>query len=146
MKKIIFVICLIITSSYGYSQSSKKTEKIKQLLELSGSAKLGIQVMNIMIPQFSKAYPDVDKKIWDEIMTEVNVQDLIDLIIPIYEKYYTEEDIDQLIQFYNSPIGKKSVEMMPFITQESMQAGQAWGSELSLKVINKLKQKGYIKN
>ena len=146
MKKIIFVICLIITSSYGYSQSSKKTEKIKQLLELSGSAKLGVQVMNVMIPQFSKVYPDVDKKIWDEIMTEVNVQDLIDLIIPIYEKYYTEEDIDQLIQFYNSPIGKKSVEMMPFITQESMQAGQAWGSELSLKVINKLKQKGYIKN
>lgn len=146
MKKIILVISLIVVTLNGYSQSTKKNEKIKQLLELTGSAKIGVQMMNTMIPQFSKTYPNADKKFWDEFMSEVNTEDMIDIIIPIYEKYYTEEDIDQLIQFYNSPIGKKTVELMPFIMQESMQAGQAWGSELSLKVINKLKQKGYIQN
>ena len=146
MKKIILVISLIVVTLNGYSQSTKKNEKIKQLLELTGSAKIGVQMMNTMIPQFSKTYPNADKKFWDEFMSEVNTEDMIDIIIPIYEKYYTEEDIDQLIQFYNSPIGKKTVELTPFIMQESMQAGQAWGSELSLKVINKLKQKGYIQN
>jgi hypothetical protein len=65
------------------------------------------------------------------------------LVTPIYDKYYTEADIDQLITFYNSPIGKKSVELMPVIMQESMSVGQEWGKKIAEKIAKKLKDKGY---
>ena len=96
-----------------------------------------------MIVTFQKTYPKVDQKIWDELANEIKAEDLIALMIPIYDKYYTEEDVDQLIAFYNTPIGKKSTEVLPAISQESMAAGQAWGRKIGEKIAQKLKEKGY---
>jgi hypothetical protein len=67
------------------------------------------------------------------------------MVIPIYEKYYTETDINQLITFYNSPIGKKMIATMPQIMQESMTAGQSWGKQIRQRVLAQLKEKGYLK-
>jgi hypothetical protein len=38
------------------------------------------------------------------------------------------------------------VEKMPIIMQESMQVGAEWGKQMGEKVLENLKQKGYIKN
>jgi hypothetical protein len=143
MKKLIFTL-LICGSTYSiFAQSETKIKKIKQMLELNGSANVSMQVIKTMLTQFEKLYPKVDKEVWEEFAKEIKAEDLIALIIPVYDKYYTEEDIDQLIVFYNSPIGKKVTETLPAISQESMVAGQAWGKQLAEKVIAKLKDKGY---
>jgi hypothetical protein len=63
--------------------------------------------------------------------------------VPIYDKYYTETDIDQLIEFYKSPVGKKMIEVQPQLTQESMLAGQTWGRQIAEKVMHRMKEKGY---
>ena len=65
-------------------------------------------------------------------------------MIPIYDKYYTEDDIKQLTDFYQTPIGKKVISNTPLIMQESMQAGQSWGQKIGEKVIENLKVKGYL--
>jgi hypothetical protein len=83
---------------------------------------------------------------WDEFNKEVNAATLIDLVLPIYDKYFTDDDIVQLIAFYQSPVGKKVVEKLPVIMQESMQVGSEWGKQLSEKILERLKQKGYLKN
>lgn len=147
MKKILitFLICGFSIAASSQTSTTTKTEKIKQLLEMSGSAKLGVQVANSMISSFQKSFTNVDKKFWEEFAKEIKAEELINLIIPIYDKHYTEEDIDQLISFYNSPIGKKMVETLPVISQESMTAGQAWGREIGEKVMKQLKEKGYLK-
>jgi len=36
----------------------------------------------------------------------------------------------QLLTFYQTPLGRKTVEIMPLLSQESMQVGQAWGMGL----------------
>jgi len=38
------------------------------------------------------------------------------------------------------------IEKLPLITQESMQAGGEWGKQLSEKIMQRLKEKGYLKN
>ncbi len=68
------------------------------------------------------------------------------MIIPIYDKYFTDDDIHQLLAFYSTPVGKKLVENLPVITQESMNIGMQWGKQIAEKVLEKLKQKGYLKN
>lgn len=45
---------------------------------------------------------------------------------PVYEKHLTEADLNEVIKFYNSPVGKKLAGKTPAITQESMAAGQTW--------------------
>jgi hypothetical protein len=144
MKRIVLVLLICGIQFSIYSQTESKDEKIRTLLELTGSAKLGVQIAKTLIPSFQKAYPDVNLSFWDEVEKDINSDSLINLIIPIYSKYYTEDDIDQLITFYKSPIGKKVTESLPQITQESMLAGQNWGRQIGEQVVLKLQAKGYL--
>ncbi|MFN8886767.1 MAG: DUF2059 domain-containing protein, partial [Cyclobacteriaceae bacterium] len=62
---------------------------------------------------------------------------------PVYKKYLTEGDLNEIIAFYNSPAGKKMAESTPGIMSESMKAGQVWGPAVATRIVDKLKEKGY---
>jgi len=104
---------------------------------------LGVQVAQNMIALYQKTYTKVEPQFWEDFAKEIKAEDLVNLIIPIYDAHYTIEDINAMIDFYQTPVGKKMIQNMPQISQESMQAGQVWGKEIGEKVMRKLKQKGY---
>lgn len=142
MKNILLISILSISVSFqSLSQQSEIQKNIKELLVLTGSAELGVQVAGQLLSSFNKAYPDVPQDFWDEVMKEINTDDLINLVIPIYKKYYTLEEINQLIVFYKTPLGKKMTAVLPGISSDSMAAGQKWGKEIAEKVIKKLEDR-----
>ncbi len=145
MKKYLILILLCVGGTVGFSQSSSKIENIKKLLDLTGSGKMGAQVAQTMISSFQESYSNVPNEYWESVKKEINADDIVALVIPIYDKYYTEEDIQKLIEFYESPIGKKVISTTPLIVQESMSAGKIWGENIGKKVMEKLKNDGYIK-
>lgn len=61
----------------------------------------------------------------DDIIDAQAVDDLINAIIPIYQRHLTKADIEEMIRFYSSPVGQKLLKEQPQIIQESMQAGAA---------------------
>lgn len=125
--------------------SESKQKKIKLLMETTGSAKLSLQMMSSLVQSMKIRYPNVDNAFWEEFLKESKTEDLMGLMLPVYDKYLTEPDIDALLVFYNSPVGKKFISSMPFILKESMEIGESWGRQVGEKVMNKLKAKGYIK-
>lgn len=141
MKKIILIFLLYLVSVPVFSQT--KTDKIRQMLELTGAGKVASNMMKNLLTSYKSAYPQMDEKLWQDILNSFNEEGLIKQIIPIYDKYYTEDDIDQLIAFYKTPIGKKTVEVLPAITQESMGVGQKWGMEAMEQITKKLKESGH---
>jgi hypothetical protein len=145
MKRLSIALLLTAFCFTGYSQAKTKTENIQTLLELTGSGKMGIQAMETMLVSFKQSYPLVPENFWKDFMKEVNADALNKMVIPIYDKYYTESEITQLIAFYQTPLGKKVISTMPQIMQESMLAGQTWGKDIAEKVFNNLKAKGYVK-
>ena len=146
MKKLTIAIIFNGIALFGFSQDSSKISSIKTLLEVTGSGKLGVQVVQNMFASYKQSLPNVPEEFWNEFMKEVNPEVLTTMIIPIYDKYYSTEEINKMIEFYQTPLGKKVISTLPQIMQESMQAGQSWGKEVGEKVINKLKEKGYIKD
>ena len=50
------------------------------------------------------------------------VDQTIDKMIPIYAKYFTAAEAKQLIAFYKTPIGTKSLQAVPQANNESLQA------------------------
>ena len=142
MKKILLAI-LLFTSVFTFSQTDKVEKDIKELLVLTGSAQLGKQVASQMFDSFEKMYPQVPAEFWDEFKKEMKTDDLINLMVPIYKKYYTHDEIKDLIKFYKTPIGQKTISVMPSVTQDAMAAGQTWGQEIAMKVLEKMKEKGY---
>lgn len=61
-------------------------------------------------------------KIMDESMKNVPYNQMIQTMVPIYQKHFTKADIDALTAFYSGPTGQKFMREMPAIGAESMQA------------------------
>ena len=120
-----------------------KKADIKKMLKLTGAGDMAKQMMGQMIGMQRQANPNVPADFWDEFMGEVNADELIDITVPSYDKHFTHEEIKALIQFYESPIGKKLVSQQPKVMQDSMVAGQKWGMKLASKIAMRLKDEGY---
>ena len=67
---------------------------------------------------------------FEKFHSKVDSNQLIALIAPVYDKYYTHAEIKSLIQFYESPVGKKVAATMPKVLAESQQAGGQWGRQI----------------
>jgi uncharacterized protein len=52
------------------------------------------------------------------------------MAVPVYSKYYSGDEIKQLIQLYETPIGQKMLTTTPKVVAELQAAGQKWGEEL----------------
>jgi uncharacterized protein len=58
----------------------------------------------------------------DDMLKAFPYDELIDAMIPVYQKHLTKGDVDALVAFYSSPTGAKMLKEMPAMTAESMQA------------------------
>ncbi len=119
MKKILFILIFMAAACGAFAQESAKTIKIRVLISLNGTSRVGMNTVKQMLAQYQKAYPAVDTAVWTRIAGYYNTQDLTNLLVPIYEKHFTEAEVDELINFYKSDAGKKLVEKLPLITSES---------------------------
>ena len=115
------------------------------LIKVTGGDKMAIQVMNQMLASFKQAMPQVPGEYWDKFMEKVDAQGIVELTAPIYVKYLTHAEIKGLVAFYQSPLGKKLVEVQPKIVQESFAVGQQWGMKIAQQVQRELIKEGYIK-
>ncbi|HRC85355.1 MAG TPA: DUF2059 domain-containing protein [Thermoanaerobaculia bacterium] len=119
-----------------------KEAKIRQLLAATGAGQLGVQVMNQMLPSLKKLVPEAPDSFWTDFFKEARPEALVELVVPIYDKYFNEADLDALIAFYTSPVGRKAIQVLPSVMAESMQAGQQWGQEIAKRVVERARKDG----
>jgi hypothetical protein len=62
--------------------------------------------MNKMMEDMMKGFP------WDEILQSM---------VPVYQKHLTKGDIDAIVAFYSAPAGQKLLREMPAMMAETMQ-------------------------
>ena len=163
MRKLIlaFTLCYSLLPSLSYSDelTLEKKAAIKELLQVTGATQMGELFGNLLIQQMTqvlkKTKPDIDPKAFEiireeaeSLMTEEFVvkESLLPFMYPIYHKYLTLEEIEGLIQFYKTPLGRKAISVMPKMTQEGMIAGQEWGQSIGpkfqQKVLDRFKKEG----
>ena len=148
MRKTLFII-LICFSTFGfsYSQTDNAYEvALKEMFMLSGTEETFKMGITEMFNLYKKEYNSIPYDVWNEMETELlktSMDDLIKMLVPVYKNHLTLEDIQQLIEFYKSPIGIKYSESSPLIMKESMLVGQEWGKEIAKKFTQKMNEKGY---
>jgi hypothetical protein len=134
-------LCYFLAPSAGYCDelTLEKKAAIKELLQVTGATQMGELMGNAVAQQmgqaWKKAKPDIDPKAFDIITEEITAliheefvvkESLFPFLYPIYHQYLTLEETNGLIQFYKTPLGRKAIDVMPKMTQESVKAGQAW--------------------
>ena len=112
------------------ADDATKEALVREMLELTGAADLGKQMMEGMAAQF-RQNPQISGEFIDKFLELAKPDDLIELIVPVYVKALDEDTLRGSIEFYKSPAGMQLVAVQPQITQESMVLGQQWGMKLA---------------
>ena len=117
-----------------------KEADIRRLFELTGGKQLALQVMDNMgkslKPLMTQALPpgEYREKLVDlffvKFQSRLDMQQLLDLAIPIYDKYLSHEEVRGLIEFYQTPLGQKTLKVLPTMLTELQEAGRKWGENL----------------
>jgi hypothetical protein len=80
------------------------------------------------VPEASKR-PEQVRAMIDDMLNEIYGEYPIDAIlqdmVPIYQKYLSNSDVDALISFYSTPVGQKMLRELPHILAESSQITQS---------------------
>jgi hypothetical protein len=135
------VIPVLLAASGGFSQTIDSD--ILKLLKVSGSTDALSQITGTIIQQFRQMFPAVPAAAWDEFAKKLNDEELLRMYIPIYKKYYTHDDIKEMIRFYESPVGRKMAKATPAMTQDAIVIGQQWGEKIGAEIIKEMRSAGF---
>jgi hypothetical protein len=143
MKKIILIVLLTVGVVFAVHSQTKRQDIIR-LLEITNTKSQAVQMFDLMMPGLQSIAPEVPPAFWAVFKSRLDLDYFVNLLIPIYDRHFSHDDIKELIQFHESPIGRKLLEATPQITQESYVAGQEWGMMLGQDVVNELIRQGYF--
>jgi hypothetical protein len=125
---------------------------VVELMELTGSADIGTQFAQAMMTQINgairRARPDIPPRAFEIVEEVVNSElrdalssDFLHALTPIYAKYFTEEDIRSLIDFYKTPLGRKTITTMPAVLADAMAVGQATMRERAPRIQSEIQRR-----
>ena len=119
---------------------SAKEADIRRLMDVSGAGALGLQMMDEMQksikPMMTQALPPGEYRehlvqlFFEKFRSKANVQQLVDMAIPAYDRYFTHQEIRGLIEFYQTPLGQKAISVLPRLMLELQETGQKWGESM----------------
>lgn len=127
----------------------KKREIILKLLEVADTKNMTQLMLDSMIEpltaQIGRANPNLPAEELDKLRKSYQAEELIEIIVPLYDKHYTQEELEGLVAFYQTPLGKKFIKTLPVLTNESMKLGEEWGRKKSVEWTDEMRKKGYLK-
>ena len=124
MKKVLITITFFLVAHLAVAQDAFKADVIK-LIEKSGAAgpmQMAKEQIMQNIPLTKRA--DFSKEF------DASLPSLYDKIAKAYMETYTQEEVKELLKFYESPIGKKMADSAGELFKKTTAAGQEWGMEL----------------
>lgn len=145
MYKYFAAFLLVFGTMQVFAQTVSKEENLKKLIGLSSGALTSMKINERIIDAYRKQYPQVDSAFWSARSAEIKLDELFDQMVPLYAKFYTEQETQQLIDFYQTALGKKMLSVMPQLLTESMAIGQQWSAQIGKRIQEQLVEHGYVK-
>lgn len=125
MKKVLFLIAILFIAQLSFSQESTFKQDVLKMISLGSSD----TQMKMAKSQFLKTIPEADQAAFSKSF-DATLPGFYDKMVKIYMEVYTHDDLKAIIEFYESPIGKKMSKNSGLIAEKSIQAGQEWAKEL----------------
>ena len=142
--KALFAAALLALSTASFAQQDSYTQTLNTMFEVSGAYAQYTVGIEQMMEMMRSMYPGIDNADWDALKDEflnTSSQELVEMLTPVYQMHLTEQDLKNLIAFYQTPAGQKYAAVSPQIMAESMQVGQTWGMSLGEKFAKKLEER-----
>ena len=148
MRRLLLAILLFLTTNAQAAGPVISDEVRAAAITLSrtlGSENMMSQMFDTMAGQIEGAVtrqnPKADAKaiVNEIIMPEMKLRmgELNNQIIEIWAATFDLTELEQLRQFYETPLGKKSLQLMPKVMAEGQAAGTKWAQEVFRDILKK---------
>ena len=117
-----------------------KEAAIRKLFEIQGTRaaveKVIAGMSDNMRPMLAKMLPpgEYQEKLiplfFNKFQSKLKPDDMLNISVSVYDKYFSKEDIEGLTQFYQTPLGKKVMSVLPQVLIESQTAGMKMGEDI----------------
>jgi len=140
--RIIFVILVsVLGAGQVRADDTSKIDDIRRFFEITNVAELAMADIKQSIELQKRANPKVPAKFWTELLDEIQPDEFIKRMIPIYDRTFTHEEIKAWLAFFESSAGQAFLKNQKAVLTESAKAGQAYVQEVSDSVARRLKLK-----
>jgi hypothetical protein len=121
-----------------------KEAAIRHLMDITETSKLGDNMSAFIISQVRSVMtrtiqPDNLQKFMDIFSQKFGASAppnaITNAMVPIYARAFSIEDIQGLVSFYESPLGRRVVKALPEVIQESQNAGAEIDRKVALDVL-----------
>ncbi len=148
MHRIASWLLLVTLSASAVAQAAAadaadKMAAISRLLDATGAVQMGAQIIDQTFALQQRSNPDVPAEVWAEIRNELSLDEFRPAMIRIYDRHFSAAEIEGLLAFYESDLGRRLLAKQPEIVQESMSAGRVWAGEVQQILLASLRSKGY---
>ncbi len=92
-----------------------KDDLIMTLMDMSG-------IRDNLVQTFEQIMQDGSPEEAETLKSILDIDEVIAQIVPIYDKYFTREELEDLVAFYRSDVGKKMLRVTPQIMEDSVKA------------------------
>ena len=124
-----FLLVGLLTLGMTFNLNAQSDESFKndtiEFIKLTGAT----SAFQNAIDQIGQMVPE-DKKAEYAIEAEGTLVDLYGKMADIYMAEFTRNEIEQLVEFYKSDLGKKLASKQMDLMQKSMGLGQSWGMQV----------------
>jgi hypothetical protein len=156
----ICAVVLLLTSfaaapAHGQEVNPAFRADIEKLLQVTGADKLGLQMANMaagsVIDAMRRSSPtNVPDRMVEVIKNVLSTEfsaafqpgsDMMEKIIALYAKHFTQDEVRSLVEFYNTPLGQKAIKEMPTLAQEGAVIGQGWANANMQRITGRLQER-----
>jgi len=142
--KLVICLCVAWMSASVWAQTTvsiapdaPSKEDVRKLFDIMSSKEQVRQMMEQMFQQMrtmnreqmKKRRPDVSEEEMarldrqsEDLIKNFPLDEMLNDMVPVYQKHFTKADIDGLTAFYSSPTGQKFLHEIPAVTGETMRA------------------------
>jgi hypothetical protein len=140
-------LLLLGGGAHADEPAAAKHADIRKLMEITGSSNIAVQFASAasqnLFRTLKAARPDIPERALEVMNRELVALfaermnapgGLIELVVPVYDKYFTHPEIRELLAFYQTSTGRKAIAVLPRVVRESMLVGQRWGESLGPEI------------
>lgn len=110
-------------------------EQIHEYYAITHSIEMAHKVMDQMVVAMQSTSPDyLPKDFWEDMRQSLATVDLEAAFVPAYQKYFSQEDMQSVIEFYKSPAGQHLLAAQPLITSYAQEQLHSIGAKIGQEV------------
>src|SRR4051812_34720603 len=144
-----FCLSVAMTSPAAFAADAASMATAKQVLTVTGATGMFQPLIAGVVEQARLLYlqqnPAIGKDL-TEVATKMRADlqprftELVDEMAKMYADAFTQQELKDILTFYQSPTGKKLLDQQPGLVDSSMSFAQNWANKLSDEVTAKIRE------